>query len=383
MISHKIFKHITWEYDKSNKQSVVLFAVDTSNDKLSFANKNDIIIKIKGSGINAISFPAENVEFDDRIIGSKLTWIRCCIHGIQKKFTTCKCYIYVSDLKICEKNISFGYKLRSRFKEKLELGTSKAINSFILKKFSPKKKIIISLHLWHLDVAKEILHVFDKTSKFCELRLAIPDNLDSNIADQLTEYIEKEFEFQKIIKLTVPSVGRDIGGLIASLIYSIKDGNYSSYPHLFIHTKNTPHLHPIIVNKWRKSLVNEISKDAKLVIAYFLFKLANACIIYSNSNDRVENGEDNIPQRKKSYSLSKKLSLELFNQSHNKLRFCAGTMMWVMPARVEKVWSIEKLQAVLSKLEPSPTMQEPSHAHAFERLFPDIVRRSGLKVFRI
>ena len=58
-------------------------------------------------------------------------------------------------------------------------------------------------------------------------------------------------------------------------------------------------------------------------------------------------------------------------------------MMWVMPARVEKVWSIEKLQAVLSKLEPSPTMQEPSHAHAFERLFPDIVRRSGLKVFRI
>jgi hypothetical protein len=58
-------------------------------------------------------------------------------------------------------------------------------------------------------------------------------------------------------------------------------------------------------------------------------------------------------------------------------------MMWVLPARVEKVWSIEKLQAVLSKLEASPTMQEPSHAHAFERLFPDIVRRSGLKVFRI
>jgi hypothetical protein len=118
-------------------------------------------------------------------------------------------------------------------------------------------------------------------------------------------------------------------------------------------------------------------------ISLLLFKYFNASIVYALSNDRIEDGNDNIYARQQSYELAKAVSSELFNSCNDKIRFCAGTMMWVLPARVEKVWSIEKLQAVLSKLEPSQTMQEPSHAHAFERAFPDMTRSLGLRVFTI
>jgi hypothetical protein len=139
----------------------------------------------------------------------------------------------------------------------------------------------------------------------------------------------------------------------------------------------------VLVKRWRDSLVYDIASNFNFSLSLFLFLFFKACMVYSRSNDRIENGEDDIEERKASYDLARVVEHELFKKSNDEVRFCAGTMMWVLPARIEKVWSIEKLQAVLSKLEPSQTMQEPSHAHAFERAFPDMTRSLGLRVFTI
>jgi hypothetical protein len=229
----------------------------------------------------------------------------------------------------------------------------------------------------------DILEVFKPTSRFFELRLAIPDNLNAEVTDQLLQHVDKNYHFTNVTTVVVPGVGRDIGGLIASLLHSIQSANYKFRPHLFIHTKNTPHLDPLLVRRWRNSLIHDIANEVNFCISLLLFKYFKASIVYALSNDRIEDGNDNIHARQKSYELAKAVSSELFNSCNDKIRFCAGTMMWVLPARVEKVWSVEKLQAVLSKLEPSQTMQEPSYGHAFERAFPDMVRSSGLKVFTI
>jgi hypothetical protein len=383
MTGEKIFQHIEWFYDDVDQTTVILFAVDATCEHHLFDNKKYVRVEMCGLRINVESIPYDSFESFSEEIGKKLLWLRCYISGPKEKFVKCKCVLYKGDKKLGEKNIAYGYKFRSRVFQSFKLYFKNIIKISILCFFRPQPLPIVSLHLWHLDIAMDILQVFKETSRFFELRLAIPDNLDAEVTDQLLQHVDKNYHFTNVTTVVVPAVGRDIGGLIASLLHSIQNTNYKFRPHLFIHTKNTPHLDPLLVRRWRNSLIHDIANEVNFCISLLLFKYFKASIVYALSNDRIEDGNDNIYARQKSYELAKAVSSELFNSCNDKIRFCAGTMMWVMPARVEKVWSIEKLQAVLSKLEPSPTMQEPSHAHAFERLFPDIARRSGLKVFRI
>lgn len=377
----KTFQHIEYFYDIKINKTIVLFALDQSIDHNLFENKEHYRVEVISPNIQASSIPQENIQTAPRHNSSGLLWIQVIINFKYTAFCDYKCILYKNSEVIGEKYILIGCELRNR----LLLFAKKCLNplSGLKFKLEPKPKAIISLHLWHLDVALEILEFFQESSRFFELRLAVPDNLDSAIPLKLVRHVEENYEFQKVSTLAVPSVGRDIGGFVSSLIHSMQSPIDKNLPHLFLHTKNTPQLHWLLVRHWRKTLVFDIADQVNLVIALLLLKFCNASLIYAKSNDRIEGGSDQVDERKESYHLARALSRELFNKTNERMRFCAGTMMWVTPARVEKVWSIEKLQAVLSKLEPSTTMQEPSYAHAFERLFPDIVRRSGLRVFRI
>ena len=311
-----------------------------------------------------------------------MLWICVTLNKKYEAFCDCECILYRNSEYIGKKNVAIGF----RFRDRLTRGLKSIFKAPVVRNCSQlclKSKPIISLHLWHLDVAIEIIQVFKNTSQFLELRLAVPDNLDQTILVEFLNHLKTEYQFIKVSTLVVPSIGRDTGGFISSLLQSLQSAEYKNRPHLFLHTKNTSQLHELIVRRWRETLIHDIADEMNLCISLFLYKYLNASIVYSKFNDRLECGQDNVDERKASYLLAQALSKELFDTCHDKIRFCAGTMMWVMPTRVEKVWSIEKLKAVLSKLEPSQTMQEPSYGHAFERLFPDSVRRSGLKVFTI
>jgi hypothetical protein len=378
----KIFRHIEFFLDTKKKHTIIIFAINQNIDAEILNNFQNYKVEIKYRGIRATSIPDENIITQPFQSEGPLVWIQVSLDKKMESFSTCECFLYKNNQIIGQKNIALGYKIRDRFNhvKKIWINTIFVKLLFLL---NIKNKPIISLHLWHLDVAIEILQVFQETSRFYDLRISVPDNLDKQISTQLQLHIKKYYKFNSICTLAVPAYGRDIGGFITSLIHSIKNSEYKNRPHLFLHTKNTSELHSLMVRRWRDSLVYDIAFNANFSFSLFLFKNLQASIVYSRSNDRIENGNDDIEARKASYDLAKLVQYELFNKSNNQIRFCAGTMMWVLPSRVEKVWSIEKLQSVLSKLEPSQTMQEPSHAHAFERLFPHIVQSSGLKVFTI
>jgi hypothetical protein len=378
---YKLFQHIEFFFDNKINKTIVLFALDQTIDCKLFENKEHYMVKVISSNIQASSIPQENTRTTPYNSEGGLLWIQVILDFKYTEFHDYKCILYKKSEVIGEKFISIGYKLRDRF----FLLLKRFLNPFsdLFLKIEYKPTAIISLHLWHFDVALEILEFFQKTSRLFELRLAVPDNLDRSVLFKFVRHVEENYDFQNVSTLPVPSVGRDIGGFVSSLIHSMQSSNDINRPHLFIHTKNTPQLHRLFVRHWRKTLIFDIADQLNFCIVLLFFKFWKASLIYAKSNDRIEDGSDQVHERRESYHLARTLSRELFNQSNDKMRFCAGTMMWVLPARVEKIWSLEKLQVVLSKLEPSQTMQEPSYGHAFERLFPDIIRSSGLKVFKI
>jgi hypothetical protein len=378
----KVFSNIEFFSEAKKKQTVIIFAINQSIDPDIINNFQSYRVEIKCLGIKASSKPEENKIIQPFKSEPAQVWIQVVIDKKIESFSICECALYKNNQNIGQKSIALGYKLRDRIThiKNIWINTILVKLLFLLK---IKNKPIISIHLWHFDVAVEMLQVFRETSQFYDLRISIPDNLDKHIPIQLQQHVEKHYKFNSISTLAVPALGRDVGGLIASLIHSLKISDFKNRPHLFIHTKNTPGLHPVLVKRWRDSLVYDIASNFNFLFSLFLFLFFKACIVYSRSNDSIENGKDDIEERKASYDLARVVEHELFKKSNDELRFCLGTMMWVLPARIEKVWSLEKLQAVLSKLEPSQTMQEPSHAHAFERAFPDMTRSLGLRVFAI
>jgi hypothetical protein len=382
MQSKKVFSNIEFFSDARKKQTVIIFSINQSIDPEIINNFQSYRVEITYLGIKASSIPEENKIIQPFKSEAFQVWIQVLIDKKVESFSICECALYKNNQLLGQKNFSLGYKLRDRITHVKNICINTVFRKllFLLK---IKNKPIISIHLWHLDVAIEILEVFRDTSQFYDLRISVPDNLDKQIPIQLQEHVTKYYKFNSICTLAVPALGRDIGGLIASLIHSIKFSDFKNRPHLFLHTKNTPGLHSVLVKRWRDSLVYDIASNFNFSISLFLFLFSKACMVYSQSNDRIENGEDDIEERKASYDLARVVEHELFKKSNDEVRFCAGTMMWVLPARIEEVWSLDKLQAVLSKLEPSQTMQEPSHAHAFERAFPDMTRSLGLRVFTI
>jgi len=382
MQAKKAFKNIEFFLDKKHKKTIILFAINQALDSDIFNNFQSYRVEITYSGIKVSSKPEENKLIQPFKSEAFQLWIQVSLDKEIESFSICECALYKNNQSLGKKNIALGYKLRDRITHAINICINTVFRKllFLLK---IKNKPIISLHLWHLDVAIEILEVFREISQFYDLRISVPDNLDKQIPIQLQQHITKYYTFNSICTLAVPAYGRDVGGFITSLIHSMKSSDYKNRPHLFLHTKNTPGLHPVLVKRWRNSLVYEISFNFKFLLSIFNFKFLKACIVYSRSNDRIEGGDDDVKERKASYELTRVIEYELFKKSNDKVRFCSGTMMWVLPARIEKVWSLDNLQAVLSKLEPSQSMQEPSHAHAFERAFPDMTRSLGLRVFTI
>ena len=382
ILRHKYFRHIEYFHDAKRNKTIVLFALDQSCDPDIFAAIDNYRVEMQYGDILFLSNPVENRTTPPSKTVGKLLWITVNLQNAPRGFRVYQCSLYKKNTLIGVKKVTVGYKLRKRIILKFKRFIFPACRLFApdITKYS---KPLITIHLWHLDVAQDILLSFKETSHYFDLRVVVPDNLDQSITDSFLNHLENKYFFQNVNTLQTSSVGRDIGGFISSLIYSMQSDAFKNRPHLFIHTKNTPHLDPALVLRWRDSLIDDIAYQINLLLSLLLTSYFGASIVYSKSNDRVEDGLDFIVARRQSFHLAKSLSEELFAGSNEDMRFCAGSMMWVVPSRVEKVWSIEKLQSVFSKLEPSPTMEEPSYAHAFERVFPDAVRRMGLKVYTI
>jgi hypothetical protein len=251
----------------------------------------------------------------------------------------------------------------------------------LLNKSQPR----LALHLWHQEIGIQLLNATPFPPAWSELVLLVPDNLPSKEVLYNTKRVADNLGFRRTVLLPVPAKGRDIGGLVSLLLHLLNCDEEDQRPCLFLHTKNSAHLPDLISRTWREMLLSRIlMRKSCLASALRYLQFEKYAIVASRDVRRLEkcdNGRDSLPHR--SAELASQIYWQLFRQKTESFEFCAGTMMWFVPRRIAKAWTISRLVAILENLEDSAELCEPSWAHAFERLFPSAVANAGGNVLFI
>ncbi len=253
---------------------------------------------------------------------------------------------------------------------------------FLAGKLFAQNRPVLAVHLWHEDVGLKLLHSSPWRDQWSEVILLVPENLpDRDITTRFTA-VASDLGFRRITTLSVPARGRDIGGLVSLLLHLQKYPSTASRPCLYLHTKKSSHLPDLISSTWMDMLLSRVFfRRGGLLAALARLRYFRAAVVASREAQRKEvvHGKGStLPQH--SSELAAQVYADLFGDRVDSFEFCAGTMMWFMPGRTCRAWTASRLSEVLERLEDSRIMQEPSVAHAFERMFPEAVRRSGERV---
>lgn len=243
----------------------------------------------------------------------------------------------------------------------------------------------VFIHCWSEEVSIEVIKKTKLSINPNKITLLKPSNIDEQCFKNIRSRAEYDFSLETEI-LEVPAKGRDIGGFIAALKKCLdeKAQDYNpNRPCLFIHSKNTSNIPAHRVTMWRNALIDPLVMRLRGLLALSLLVFVKPALIYSKSYHREDpSGVMNIHQYL-SFLLSRDIANRLFQKEVKSLRYCAGTMMWVIPSKIDRIWTLSRLEEIEKLLEPSETMSEPSHAHAFERLFPEMIRSAGGLCLRV
>ena len=239
---------------------------------------------------------------------------------------------------------------------------------------------VLNIHFWHEDVAREIAALPGRAERYFEIRLLTPENIDPQSAEHFISHLRDNHRFRKITRLRVPARGRDIGGLVGMLQADARDETMVARPQLFTHTKKTSYLPPMAQADWRRGLLSSLAAGKNLRCAVRQLFFPKTAMVCAGERACVEPFAEMAGPRKGSFDLAESLAQALFSRKPAEFVFCAGTMFWLRVDRTSKAWTPERLQRLASRLESSEDLTEPSHAHAFERLFPAAVADSGFRV---
>lgn len=240
----------------------------------------------------------------------------------------------------------------------------------------------IIIHCWDPAITNRIIQKFDIHSTSSRIILLKPCNIKKEWFDAVLVYAMGK-NFRSVQVLSVPPVARDIGGFISALLNLLETGD--GRPALLIHSKNTEFLPSCLSEDWRNSLIDPLITGMSGILALLKITFFGSALVCSKNNMRhdspLSSGWKKLhPPQKESFNLARDLSLRIFKETYDSFTYCAGTMMWVNPNKIRDIWTRERLVAFQGLLEPSENLTEPSHAHAFERLFPEALRRHGKKV---
>lgn len=237
-----------------------------------------------------------------------------------------------------------------------------------------RSRPMVALHAWNPEIASEMLGRIPLRREWSGLRLLFPHNIPSGQRGAI-EAIAASMGFPHVETETVPPKGRDVGGLV-TLLGDLKR------PCLYLHTKQSAHLPPCVSHWWRDRLMHPLVTPHGIAKSLLGMRGGNA-LVYARECQRVEraSGEQGLPAA--SAAMAVELGKDIFSRTFPFFRFCAGTMMWINPAQALRVWTRDRLRLVLDRLEDSATMAEPSMAHAFERLFPQVLEAEGIAVAAI
>jgi len=372
----RFLAHVQHDYSHS-KSLWISVALAESGEKSAAFDRAVPLIECLATG--RIYKHTERVATSHHAAAKRYHWFTFVIPTNSRVFSDYRLGVYTEEGLVEQKLLSCGQLLRKRIASRINahlqkfLKIPKSVEQRILAKYNP----VVCLHLWDATVAMEILGSFSRFAPNIDLRVGVPVNLSQQSRDFFFGRVGA-YQFRSVRSLDVPAVGRDIGGFVTQLQASLADKDYSDRAHLFLHTKNTPHLPMRLRTEWRSSLVGDITAGNNFVRALSQFGKANTALVYSRRNQRIEDEEECNTLQEASLKLACQLGNELFGIQMYSCKFCAGTMMWLIPSRVASVWDASKLKVVESRLEDSSAMTEPSMGHAFERLFPEALRRNGI-----
>ena len=243
----------------------------------------------------------------------------------------------------------------------------------------------VFIHCWSEEVSIEIIKKTKRSINPNKIILLKPSNIDEQCFKNIRSRAEYEFSLETEI-LEVQAKGRDIGGFIAALKKCLdeKAQDYNpNRPCLLLHSKNTLNIPSHRVSMWRNALIDPLVMRLRGFSTLILLSLLKPALIYSKDVSRNEPGSSINIHQYQSLLLAQSLAKRLFNKTPSSFGYCAGTMMWVIPSKIAPIWTLSKLEEIETLLEPSETMSEPSHAHAFERLFPEMIRSAGGLCLRV
>lgn len=243
----------------------------------------------------------------------------------------------------------------------------------------------IFIHCWTEEVSIEVIRKAKQSLNPNKITLLKPYNIDEQCFKNIRRRAQFDFSLETEV-LEVPAKGRDIGGFIAALKKCLDEKSLDYNPNrpcLFLHSKNTSNIPSHRVSMWRNSLIDPLISRFRGFVSLLLLWLFKPAIIYSKDIHREEPRSSLNIHQFRSLLLARMISKRLFNKSPDSFGYCAGTMMWVIPSKIAHIWTLSRLLEMEALLEPSETMSEPSHAHAFERLFPEMIRSAGGLCIRV
>lgn len=284
------------------------------------------------------------------------------------------------------KKTECGKKLRHRIIDLIKglelIRYCRKISTLLISHLHEKANPQVFLHCWNPKITKDIIEKISVYSKSLRVVLVKPSNINSKWFDESIAHASSK-KFKSLEVLSTPPMGRDIGGFISGLLQVLGKGD--TRPFLILHSKNTEFLPQCLSEDWRNSLIDPLVSGTSGIIALLKITFFGSALVCSKKNMRhdspLSSGWKKLhPPQKESYNMARDLSLSIFQEKYESFTYCAGTMMWVNPNKISDVWTRERLVAFQGLLEPSENLIEPSHAHAFERLFPEALKRHGKKV---
>lgn len=307
--------------------------------------------------------------------GERVLWINIRHDGVQAA-DEIDCEVIYNDKE---------YSFKSKPTRKIEISLYEYFFCWLNSKTIAILNPCIFIHCWSEEVTIEIIRKVSQSINPPKITLLKPSNIDSLSFAQIRARALSEFSIETEV-LDVPARGRDVGGFIAALIRCL-DHMSPDYdparPCLFLHSKNTVNIPSHRVVMWRNSLIDPLISRFRGFLTLIRLAVYKPAIIYSKDVHREEPGSSLNIHQYKSLLLARTISNQLFGKSLLSFRYCAGTMMWVIPSKISHIWTPDRLKEIDALLEPSETMSEPSHGHAFERLFPEMVRSGGGKCIRV
>ncbi len=234
---------------------------------------------------------------------------------------------------------------------------------------SSVQRLAVFFHLYYFDLWEEVYYYLKNIEEEFDLYVNI---VESIWEPQMHETLRRDFPNARII--ISPNRGKDIGGQLASM----EQVDFSQYDvFCTIHTKKSPHISPLISDRWRRDLYDAIlgtPEKVKLNLE-ILRKDPSVGLIGS----RFWRNTEVLHNAEHYYRL---LDVFEIKPEARACEYLSGTMMLVRP----QIW-----QAMFDRFRNRDLeegngkdllfQKDGQIAHALERIIGNLVQHSGMRFF--